>query len=72
MANGTDWVSDVRRWVQARTLSTANETSNAVAIDERPLNDGLGELGYEAADPTVSGRYRLAEQTARGANKDPR
>ena len=45
MAEHSDWVADVRRWVQ-------NQPSRSVAaIDAQ--RDALAELGYEAADPSL-------------------
>ena len=46
MANDSDWVADVRRWVRA-TAAAADRPAVA------PLPDHSAELGYEAADPAL-------------------
>jgi hypothetical protein len=57
MANDTDWVADVRRWVRA-----AAQTKPA---DVAPLTaDNSSELGYEAAQPSLqAGDWVAAPRT---------
>jgi len=45
MADDSDWVADVRRWVQSQPVRQRGAL--AVAPDE------LDELGYEAAHPSL-------------------
>jgi hypothetical protein len=68
MANETDWVTDVRRWVQERARVTGDESSAIVA--SQSMSDGLSDLGYEAADAAVAGRYGV--ESTLDANRDTR
>jgi hypothetical protein len=72
MANETDWVTDVRRWVQDRARATSTDPSGAAATNPRPTSDGSSQFGYEAADSAVAGRYHGLEKSAHNADKDPR
>ena len=61
MADGAEWVEDVRRWYLAgRQPSASTATQDAVTGDE---GDPLGSepegnpIGYEAADPALQARY---------------
>jgi hypothetical protein len=45
MADDSDWVADVRRWVQSQPVPPRG----ALAVTP----DALDELGYEAAHPSL-------------------
>jgi hypothetical protein len=61
MANDTDWVADVRRWVRAAAQTKQLGAAEAV-IDVTP--DDADEVGYEAAHPSLlAGDWVAAPRT---------
>lgn len=52
MANDSDWVADVRRWVLAGQRDRAAPAGAAEAADDL-------EIGYEAAHPALQSRHWL-------------
>ena len=50
MANDSDWVADVRRWVMSNAASA--ERAKVTAPDH-----DTEVLGYEAADPTLQAAH---------------
>jgi hypothetical protein len=57
MANDTDWVADVRRWVRA-----AARTKQVAAAE--PATDDTNDVGYEAAHPSLlAGDWVAAPRT---------
>ena len=50
MANDSDWVADVRRWVMSNAASPQGAKAAASDTDSEAL-------GYEAADPTLQAAH---------------
>ena len=61
MADGAEWLEDVRRWYLAgRQPSASTATQDAVPGDEGGSLACEAEgnpIGYEAADPALQARY---------------
>jgi len=53
MADGSDWVEDVRRWYFAGRQSR----DSMVATSGAPSVDEADALGYEAADPALQAQH---------------
>ena len=56
MADGAEWVEDVRRWYLAGRQPSA-ATPDAVPGGSLGCEAEGNPIGYEAADPTLQARY---------------
>jgi len=61
MANDSDWVADVRRWVMSNAASPQGTQAAASETDSEAL-------GYEAADPSLQAAHWPSSSS--GANSD--
>ncbi len=72
MQSDSDWVTDVRRWINDRARLSATDVSSDPRVDVKTASDGVSEFGYEAADSAVAGAYGYPEQAVLNADGDAR